>query len=306
VLWIAASLLLALPWCLPGPPAIALALTAVPPLGIIGVANPLTAAGLLFPGTAWFGLAFTALLPSLVIAWPKPTLAFAALAFCTTNAVYREPTPPLSWATVDAEFGDVRDPNDFAAEFRAAEFVQSAAMNTDARVLVFPEMVVTRWTEATEAFWEPTLLKLAEQRRTLIVGAGLPMGNTRDYRNALVVAGAEKQQFFQRIPLPWVMWNPIATKDRVPLRLRGPAILTVAGERAAPLICYEQLIPWPILTAALDRPSVVLATTRRFRSSRNRASCSGAAYFEFPFCPQQTGRSRRPERIKGTHVRRTP
>jgi hypothetical protein len=167
-------------------------------------------------------------------------------------------------------------------------------------------MVVTRWTEATEAFWEPTLRKLAEQRRTLIVGAGLPIGNTRDYRNALVVAGAEKQQFFQRIPLPWVMWNPIATKDRVPLRLRGPAILTVAGERAAPLICYEQLIPWPILTAALDRPSVVLATTRRFRSSRNRASCSGAAYFEFPFCPQQTGRSRRPERIKGTHVRRTP
>src|SRR6266851_793141 len=261
VLWITASLLLALPWCLPAPPAIAMALTVVPPLGIIGVANPLTTAGVLFPGTAWLGLAFTAVLPSLVIAWPKPTLAFAALAFFTTNVMYRDPAPPQYWVALDTQFGDVRSPNDFAAEFRASEFIQSAAMNTDFRVLVFPEMVVTRWTEATEAFWEPTLRKLAEQQRTLIVGAGLPIGNSRDYRNALVVAGAERQHFFQRIPLPGVMWNPIATRDRVPLRLRGPAILTVAGERAAPLICYEQLIPWPILTAAMDHPSAILAVS---------------------------------------------
>lgn len=261
VLWITASLLLALPWSLPTPPAIAMALTLVPPLGIIGVANPLTATGVLFPGTAWFGLAFAALLPSLVIAWPKPTLAFAALAFFTTNVMYLDPAPPQNWVALNTQFGDVRSPNDFAAEFRASEFIQSAAMNTDVRVLVFPEMVVTRWTEATQAFWEPTLRKLAEQRRTLIVGAGLPIGNSRDYRNALVIAGAEKQHFFQRIPLPGVMWNPIAARDRVPLRLHGPAILTVAGERAAPLICYEQLISWPILTAAMDRPSAILAVS---------------------------------------------
>lgn len=261
VLWTTASLLLALPWCLPAPPAIAMALTVVPPLGIIGVANPLTATGVLFPGTAWFGLAFTALLPSLVILWPKPTLAFAALAVFTTNVMYRDPAPPQNWVALDTQFGDVRSPNDFAAEFRASEFIQSAAINTDVRVMVFPEMVVTRWTEATEAFWEPTLRKLAEQQRTLIVGAGLPIGNSRDYQNALVVAGAEKQQFFQRIPLPGVMWNPIAAKDRVPLRLRGPAILTVAGERGAPLLCYEQLIPWPILTAAMEHPSAILAVS---------------------------------------------
>jgi apolipoprotein N-acyltransferase len=175
--------------------------------------------------------------------------------------MYRDPAPPQNWVALDTQFGDVRSPNDFGAEFRASEFIQSAVMNTDVRVLVFPEMVVTRWTEATEAFWEPTLRKLAEQRRTLIVGAGLPIENSRDYRNALVVAGAEKQHFFQRIPLPWVMWNPIAAKDRVPLRLRGPAILTVAGERAAPLICYEQLIPWPILSAAMDHPSAILAVS---------------------------------------------
>ena len=261
VLWIAASLLLALPWCLPGPAAVAMALTVVPPLGIIGVADPLTAAGLLFPGTAWLGLAFTALLPSLLIAWPKPTLPFAALVLCTTNVMYRDPASPQNWVALDTQFGDVRSPNDFAAEFRASEFIQSEAMKTDARVLIFPEMVVTRWTEATEAFWDPTLRKLAEQRRTLIVGAGLPIENTRDYRNALVVAGAEKQHFFQRIPLPGVMWNPFAARDRVPLRLRGPAILTVAGERAAPLICYELLIPWPILTAVMNRPSAILAVS---------------------------------------------
>ena len=39
----------------------------VPPLGIIGLASPLTAAGYLFPGTGWAGLAAVALLPGIFL-----------------------------------------------------------------------------------------------------------------------------------------------------------------------------------------------------------------------------------------------
>ena len=46
---------------------LALMVTIVPPLGIIGLASPLTAAGYLFPGTAWVGLAVVALLPGIVL-----------------------------------------------------------------------------------------------------------------------------------------------------------------------------------------------------------------------------------------------
>ena len=76
-LWIPASILLALPyavfwsdrrasafWRAP----LAVLASVPPPLGIIGWANPLTAAGILFPGTAWLGLililAFAGSIPS--------------------------------------------------------------------------------------------------------------------------------------------------------------------------------------------------------------------------------------------------
>jgi len=68
-LWVSASLLLALPWLLVWSPRrraaiwrapAGIILTVCPPLGIIGWASPLTAAGILFPGTGWWGVFFCA------------------------------------------------------------------------------------------------------------------------------------------------------------------------------------------------------------------------------------------------------
>jgi hypothetical protein len=49
---------------------LALLATIIPPLGIIGLASPLTAAGYLFPGTGWTGLAAVALLPGIFLSTP--------------------------------------------------------------------------------------------------------------------------------------------------------------------------------------------------------------------------------------------
>ena len=76
-IWVFAAILLSVPWtiawtsdrrvnCLWRAP-LALLATIVPPLGIIGLASPLTAAGYLFPGTGWVGLAAVALLPGIVL-----------------------------------------------------------------------------------------------------------------------------------------------------------------------------------------------------------------------------------------------
>ena len=61
-MWVLAAILLSVPWtiawtsnrfhCLWRVP-LALMATIVPPLGIIGLASPITGAGYLFPGTAW-------------------------------------------------------------------------------------------------------------------------------------------------------------------------------------------------------------------------------------------------------------
>jgi apolipoprotein N-acyltransferase len=36
----------------------------------------------------------------------------------------------------------------------------------------------------------------------------------------------------------------------------GPAVLELGGQRAAILICYELVIPWTVLTAALAHPTL--------------------------------------------------
>src|SRR5262249_23651018 len=64
-LWFAATAVLSLPWVVfwtprpalrPWAVTAALVLSAVPPLCIVGWASPLTSAGVLFPGSAWFGI----------------------------------------------------------------------------------------------------------------------------------------------------------------------------------------------------------------------------------------------------------
>ena len=263
---------------------LALILTAVPPIGIFGVAHPLTAAGFLFPSAGWFGLAVTLLLPWALIRFSRIAVGMALLTSLTLNLLYYPPQPPAGWQGIDTTFGDIRDKKDASAEFRAAQSIQETALNSHARVLVFPELAVTRWTEATEAFWQPTLEQLAKEGRTVLIGAGIPTQSTRDYQNVLMkvpsASGIETHYVPQRISLPWLMWNPLASKDRVPLRPWGSGILEVAGERAAVLICYEQLIPWPVLTIMAERPTVVVAVSNAVWTRRTPIPAVQAASVE--------------------------
>jgi len=75
------------------------------------------------------------------------------------------------------------------------------------------------------------------------------------YRNVAIIRGTQSGIFFQRVPVPVSMWKPF-WRGGVPLHLGGPAVLELGGERAALLICYEQVIPWTALTAALAHPTL--------------------------------------------------
>jgi len=75
---------------------------------------------------------------------------------------------------------------------------------------------------------------------------------------ALVIRGAPQQSdFLQRIPIPIAMWTP-GTDKGVPLRLDGAGTLRVAGRKGAILICYEQLLIWPVITSFKEHPSVLI------------------------------------------------
>jgi apolipoprotein N-acyltransferase len=271
-------------------------LTALPPLGIIGWASPFVSAGVLFPGTAWFGFILTLALIPMLARFPLTTAALAATLAFATNESYKPPAPPPGWQAINTEFGGAGqgDP-DFLAEFSAHAQMQETLRKSSARLLLFPEHVVTQWNEATEAFWHESLENLARQHATLVIGVGLPrsdaprfLGGNR-YYNALIVKGQETQAiYFQRIPVPLAMWKPL-TDDGVPLNLFGPGTIQVQNQRAAVLICYEELLVWPFLTSAFEHPTIVITAANDYWAKRtpipkiqNASASSLARLFGLP------------------------
>jgi apolipoprotein N-acyltransferase len=251
--------------------------TALPPLGIIGWASPLLSAGVLFPGTAWFGVIGTLALLPLFGRFPVQTATTVALVALTANGFYRAPSPPAGWQAINTQFGGAGqgDP-DFLSEFISSEQIQSTITQSNAHVLLFPEHVVTQWTEATEAFWHESLDNLAARDATLIIGAGLPrkqgsVATTRHaYYNTVIARGKDATTvYYQRIPVPIAMWNPLST-DGVPLDLFGPGTISVQDQRAAVLICYEQLLVWPFLSSEFEHPTILVTAANDYWAKNTR------------------------------------
>jgi hypothetical protein len=78
------------------------------------------------------------------------------------------------------------------------------------------------------------------------------------YRNLVLIRGAETGEFSQRVPIPLGMWRPF-TRTGVPLKLSGPGTILITGRRVAVIVCYEQLISWPVLASFMERPSMLVA-----------------------------------------------
>ena len=265
--WLAASAILSIPWIIlwrPGSEGLwwriptALLVSATPPICIIDWASPLTAAGLLYPNSGFTGLFATGVLAVTLAIRNWAFVAAMVASSVIANTVYRQPVTPTTWIAINTEFGNIHDPKNPMPEFIAAEYIQQAATASDAKVIIFPEAVVPRWTEATDAFWKPTLERVQARGRILLIGAGVPIPNSpAELRNTVVVRGSSSITFDQRIPVPLAMWKPWG-KDRVPMNLTGSPTITISGERAAIFICYEQLLPWSYLAAFTDHPTVLV------------------------------------------------
>lgn len=298
-LWCCAAVLLASPWPLLWPPKreqfwwripAGLALGTIPPLGIIGWASPVSAAGLLFPGTGWVGLTAVAMLAGAVAATPRRAFLVGVPCMLAANGFYsRDPSPPPGWTGIDTNF-DHHHNGDPMAAYTRMQSIQTLVRASNANVLILPESIVEDWTEATDSFWEETTQLLRGTGRTVLVGATAPvqrfsepahrsidfsadlaalrgtgnaeavgnLGAARPYLNTIVIRGAQVGAFDQRVPVPIGMWRPW-TESGVPLNPLGTGTVQLAGRRAAVLICYEQLIVWPVLTALTDEPDVLIA-----------------------------------------------
>jgi hypothetical protein len=270
-LWFAAAAMLSLPWVVfwtprpavrPWAVTAVLILSAVPPLCMVGWAAPLVSAGVLFPGSAWFGTAAVAVLPGLLI---HRKTRIAGLLTATTaaiilNAGSKPINIPKGW---EAEMTHIHreQHEESLEEFLIGGRLQNIVMQSHARFLVFPEAAVHHWTEATDAFWSPAL---DGTRKTLLIGAGLAIPGSSQYYNSLVIVGKEARvPVHQRIPVPGGMWNPLQPEGTFAADPFAPGTVDVGDQRAAILICYEQLLAWPMLRSSVEHPTLLIAISNQ-------------------------------------------
>ncbi|WP_223479477.1 conjugal transfer protein TraB [Oricola indica] len=267
-LWIAASLLFVVVhtvlwspkpgWHRPLRYLVAATLMSVPPFGIVGWASPITAAGVLFPGWGWAGLTATAVGLSAMTtrAWPLAGVAMG-VAFALSSFTWTDPEPPEGWVGIDTAFDYQVAGNhaDYAQHMTTVALVRRAVGN-GASTVVLPESALGIWTPTTERLWTRNLVGL-----DAIVAGGAVVINESGYDNVMIELTGEgaRISYRERMPVPISMWRPWASGG-ASAQFFGNPTGRFAGTSIAPLICYEQLIVWPIVQSVLFNPDVIVAT----------------------------------------------
>lgn len=265
-LWLAASMLLAIPWAalygLSWRPARALgaiALTALPPIGLIGWLNPLLGASSAVAGYGPLSLVAGA---SIIVALalcgtaarqPRWKLSAAALAavVVTVGAVAQRPAAPGldGWVAVQAHAGPA--PTQFTERWERLELVTRETLThlrQGARVIVFPEQHLGVLSIETKPFLEAALGQpLRKAGAVMVIGAAVPTGvKERTTNSALIYDGYGWAQHDARVAVPISMVRPWAD-DSTEIRPLGRGSVTIAGQRVLMSMCYEDMMVWPHL-----------------------------------------------------------
>ncbi|MUZ74452.1 conjugal transfer protein TraB [Agrobacterium vitis] len=236
-------------------------LMAISPFGITGWAHPITAAGVLFPGWGWWGLGVaTAGLAGLVSRiWPAVAIVLIGF-WAWSAALWTEPKLPEGWRSVDLKLGASLGRDMSMQRYRDLIATVKAQASGDVRNVVLPESALGFWTPTVERLW---LLALRGTDVTVIAGAAIV--DPEGYDNVLVALSSDGARILyrERMPVPGSMWQPwrglLGASGGARAHFFENPVVTVASKRIAPLICYEQLIVWPVLQSMFEDPDLVVA-----------------------------------------------
>lgn len=241
--------------------ALAAILMSVPPFGIVGWAQPVTAAGVLFPGWGWWGLAATAAMLLTMTTRKWPIAALLATGFWTWSASHWvAPSEPDGWVGLHTQLGSTLGRVPDLEQSRVLLQRVREAEADGARVVVLPESAAGLWTATTSSFW---MHGLRATGITVIAGAAIV--HPEGYDNAMIEIGTSwaHELYDERMPVPVSMWQPwlawIGQGGGARANFFGNPVVESAGSRVAPLICYEQLLVWPILQSMRHSPDVLVA-----------------------------------------------
>lgn len=276
--WLLQALVLAAPWTILKPLPVASAMShawrvalaalavTVPPIGIIGWLSPLHVASALYPGWRLAGmvLGMAALGVAGIPRWTRKVwragALLAALSICA-RWQWAPPDSPVRWTAVNTALGRFDQstyPSLYARTLRLRAVVERAFAG-GARVVILPEEIAGLWRPAMTLWWRPDIERMRAAGQTLLIGMDIGVSTTPfRYTDSAVVTGAGRGRMDSRQPVTVALWQPGGRISAIRGDITQP-FLTIAGQRAAMSLCYEDLLWWPHWRTLLDRPDILIS-----------------------------------------------
>jgi hypothetical protein len=268
-LWLAAGLLMGatylILWCPSrhgrlGRLPLLLVLLAVPPIGLVGWAHPLTAAGYLFPTSGWWGLLATGALVVVIAQLPRHPTGWGvigvviALQVGTLQADLTV-APAVRAEGVDTHLAEETRQQPLQQAQVRQQYLIDRVLASQAPLTVLPEGAAGRWDTGKRERWLAVQPRL--QGRTVLMGGSSPGPRGLDNVVIAVSGTSARIVYRQRMPMPIARWRPWA-KDGFRAAWWANPVFEIDGQRAAALIGYEQLLLWPVLHAMWFRPGLLI------------------------------------------------
>lgn len=267
----------------------------IPPYSLLGIAHPVTAAGFYFPGWGVLGIFLfmyiSALLAYAVLRVKNELLSslsqkvlrsisFVSLTFIVLfmliSNLYARPVQDEKSSrksgriVIQTEMGNLEFGTLFYKDYERhikLKEITEAKIREGYKIIIFPEMVAGKWTEVEEDLWSD-VTKLAEENNAAVLLGAQNVISGRKYDNAMIVLGKKelvsRTLIKSRVSVPGGSWNPFGKwSATLNVNSKDNGIVTIAGEPAAVLICYEQMLVWPVIQSMTSgqKPETIITVS---------------------------------------------
>lgn len=248
----------------------------VPPLGVFVWTQPIIASGALFPGLKWMGLVLTIVLMGSLTATAKDKescLLRLILIGLTTIALlcnihYRPTPPPTKAIAINTDFGFM-SPDVFKQlqnqETLVAK-VNQAIINGN-KIILLPENM-TQWLPGTQMLWQRTSSLAKQYDASVFIGRVQNLKNGTFNSGFEVLGGSLPYFESERVPMPLGEWRPSFMGGSYHSHLLNSGVVKTANGKIAYIVCYEQMIPYPILLSFLHRPSLIISGANQWFANK--------------------------------------
>lgn len=241
-------------------------LSAVPPLGLVGLASPLLLAGAWLPGSGWWGMAVVLAVFALCAyeaKWAKLITVLVLFGGGLAASIPPKEPPARAWAAT-TYLGYY--PSNLVKSFARQDQLKAevlTALHQGAKLVVLPEGADPGWDNGQAFYWQSVAQAAKRHHAQVLLGVYSTLPNPLRAVDGLVDLGTGTI-WHATITQPISMWRPWAKDYDFGPRAPQGLIPTPFGP-AAYSICYEDILMWPLAWQELQgHPKLLISAANQW------------------------------------------